>query len=155
MIAVAFVAFAAGCAGSDEEKPAPPPCPPKLASPVSERAFKRALSDHGIRVFRDGPCDREGTSFSNTAGAASYDDVATVQGDISCDLHVANVFGARLERFVWRNDREPTYLRVLNVDCSIYAVERAQTDGLERALRSLRGVSAAPSTVPSRDAVHD
>ncbi len=60
-----------------------------------------------------------------------------------------------MERFVWRNDTNPTYPRVLNVDCAISPSKRADTAALERALRGLPVVSAQPTTVPSSDAIHD
>jgi hypothetical protein len=74
---------------------------------------------------------------------------------VLCDIEATDIFGSRLQRFVWRNDSSPTYLRVLNVDCGIYPDMLADTDRLERAFRDLPGVGARPATVPSQDAIHD
>lgn len=71
-----------------------------------------------------------------------------------CELYDAGA-SARIERFVWRNDPDPTYVRELNVDCAIFPEMKRQTDSLERALRRLPGVSDLPSTLPSEDAIHD
>jgi hypothetical protein len=77
-------------------------------------------------------------------------------GDLFCDVLNKNIYGSRIERFVWRNDRHPTYVQVLNVDCAaIYPATSADTDRLERAFRDLPGTSKQPTTVPSRGAVHD
>lgn len=84
--------------------------------------------------------------------------VVTLQdssGSVFCDVYLENLYGARIERFVWRNDHDPTYLRVLNVDCGIYPETRADTDRLEHAFRDLPGVSTKSAIVPSADAIHD
>jgi hypothetical protein len=76
------------------------------------------------------------------------------QGHIFCCLHRDDL-GARVERFVWRNDPRPVYVRVLNIDCGIYPHVREDTDVVERALRSLPGVSDAPAALPSDEAISD
>jgi hypothetical protein len=81
--------------------------------------------------------------------------LSDAHGSVYCDVLRRNLFGSRIERFVWRNDRKPTYLRVLNIDCAIYPASMADTNRLEWALRQLPGVSAQGTTVPSTDAIHD
>jgi hypothetical protein len=102
------------------------------------------------------PDSRERVALSNTA--VPYDeqsDVVSSEGDISCVLLHRNIMGSRIERFVWRNDPAPTYVRVLNVHCSIYPENAGHTDTLEQAIRQLPGVSTKPATVPNSYAIHD
>lgn len=83
------------------------------------------------------------------------EEIMASQGHIWCQIYETGVSSARLQRFVWRNDPDPTMLRVLNVTCDIFPETIRQTDAAERALRRLPGVSRLPSTVPSEDAVRD
>jgi hypothetical protein len=76
------------------------------------------------------------------------------EGHIFCGVYPEGSY-ARIQRFVWRNDPDPTYLRVLNVTCDIFPESREQTDVLEQALRRLPGVSGLPSTVPNETAKRD
>jgi hypothetical protein len=95
--------------------------------------------------------------LSNITDAVPYeqkDVIMASEGHIFCELYPEGS-SRRVERFVWRNDPDPTYLDVLNVACSIYPESHGQTDALERAIRRLPGVSDLPSTVPSEDAVRD
>ena len=126
--------------------------------------MKRILGTQGIRLYRDhdycfGSSDvRVLSALSNAPIGLGNDEEEAVrvsQGLISCDVLASGIFGRRIERFVWRNDSNPTYIRVLNVDCSITPNKLADTDVLERAIRALPGVSAQPTTVPSSDAIHD
>jgi hypothetical protein len=137
----------------------PKPCLPGTTSPVSERALKRALGTEGIQLLRDDRC-YPGTvvTLSNITDIVPYEEEAAIvaaESQIFCNISRSDGFGTRIERFVWRNDSHPTYLRVLNVVCSIYPEKKEHTDTLERALRRLPGVSTAPTTVPSADAIHD
>jgi hypothetical protein len=132
-------------------------CRDGTASPITERTLKRALGEKGIQVHRDDRCAPDAlVTLSNTAAPdEEQDGVVASEGDIYCDIYPANKFGARIERFVWRNDPEPTYVRVLNVHCAIYPERAAHTNTLEQALRQLPGVSTKSTTVPSSDAIHD
>jgi hypothetical protein len=95
--------------------------------------------------------------LSNLADVPSErtDEIVASQGHIICGLYAGGSSSHRVERFVWRNDHDPTYVRVLNVNCSIYPKNHRQTDTLERAIRRLPGVSDLPSALPSKDAVSD
>jgi hypothetical protein len=158
-----LVLIAAACAGSapdgSSEPAEPPPCRPGQAAPVSERAFKKALAAEGIRLRRDAQClGRELVLLSNITDAISSDQEDSImasQGHIICELYEEKVTSARIERYVWRNDPDPTYLAVLNIHCAVFPETRTQTDAVERALRSFPGVSPLPRTVPSADAVPD
>lgn len=97
-------------------------------------------------VNRDDHCDADArvlVSLSNT------------KQDLFCDVLRTDLYGRRIERFVWLNDRSPTYVRVLNVDCAIYPQDSVATDELEAAFRDLPGVSTQATTLPSADATHD
>ena len=114
--------------------------------PISERVVRRTLAARGFRLNRDGRCDADArvlVTLSNT------------ERDLFCDVLRSDLFGPRIERFVWRNDPSPTHLRVLNVDCAIYPQTQAVTDELEGAFRDLTGVSTKATTLPSADAIHD
>ena len=136
----------------------PPPCRPDAGAPITERELKAALAAEGIRLFRERDClGDELVLLSNLTDAVPYeqeDVIRASEGHIICELYPTGS-SRRIERFVWRNDPDPTYLDVLNVTCSIYPERRQQTDVLERAIRRLQGVSDLPSTVPSEDAVRD
>jgi hypothetical protein len=119
--------------------------------------LKVALDAEGIRLLRDSDCSGDELELSNLTDAVPYkqeDVIRASEGHIFCDLYPEGS-SPRIERFVWRNDPDPTYLDVLNVSCAIYPETREQTDALEQALRRLPGVSDQPSTVPSEDAVRD
>ena len=148
--------LAAGCTSSDgpsgssrTTKVESKKCRAGSAIPISERALDRALSGKGIQLYGDHKnCAPDALfALSNTAIAS--------EGEIFCALYGANEFGPRIERFVWRNDPKPTYIRVLNVHCAIYPESAANTDTLEDAIRQLPGVSTQSTTVPSSDAIHD
>jgi hypothetical protein len=159
--AAVLVVFASGCAGGASPDAGttvvePPPCRPDRGAPITERGLKAALDAEGIRLLRDSDCSDE-LELSNITDAVPYEKEDTIrasEGHIFCELY-PDGSSPRIERFVWRNDPHPTYLRVLNVSCAIYPESREQTDTLEEALRSLPGVSDLPSTVPSEDAVRD
>ena len=157
--------LAAGCTSSDgpsgssrTTKVESKKCRAGSAIPISERALDRALSGKGIQLYGDHKnCAPDALfALSNTAIAYEEQDaVVASEGEIFCALYGANEFGARIERFVWRNDPKPTYIRVLNVYCAIYPESAADTDTLEDAIRQLPGVSTQSTTVPSSDAIHD
>ena len=137
----------------------PRACRPGRGSPVDEQELRRALASEGIKLYRDDRCYGASLStLSNITTSLPYEEERAVrasEGSIFCDISARNIFGPQMERFVWRNDPTPTELRVLNVSCSIYPETRAQTDRLERALRRLSGVSRAPTSLPSSDAIRD
>jgi hypothetical protein len=114
--------------------------------PIPERTLKRVLAVRGFQLRRDDRC------YGDIRVLVTLSDA---DGRLYCDLLRRNLFGSRIERFVWRNDPAPTYLRVLNIDCAIYPEARTETNRLERAFRRLPGVSAQDTTVPSADAIHD
>jgi hypothetical protein len=153
--------FASGCAGSSspaETVAEPPVCRSGAGAPITEGALKDALATEGIRMYRDDACFANVlvalTNIPDAVSSEREDELLESQGHISCEIHARSAF-ARIHRYVWRNDRDPTYVEVLNVDCAIYPETKRQTDRLERALRRLAGVSNLPSTVPSADAMHD
>jgi len=156
--------LAAGCATSDDTsgssrttKSEAKKCRAGTTSPISVRTLKRALGARGIQAYRDDRCAPDAlVSLSNTAVPyEQYEAVVSSEGEIFCDIYRTDTFGSRIERFVWRNDPRPTYVRVLNVHCAIYPESTEHTDTLEQALRQLPGVSAQPTKVPSSDAIHD
>jgi hypothetical protein len=157
--------LATGCAMSNGKTDSPSrttkseskKCRAGTASPISERTLERALDTQGIQAYRDEDCAPDAlVRLSNTAIPYEQQDaVVSSEGDIFCDVYRTDIFGSRIERFVWRNDPRPTYLRVLNVSCAIYPESKEHTDTLEMAFRQLPGVSAQPTTVPSSDAIHD
>lgn len=119
--------------------------------------MKAALDAEGIRLLRGSDCSGDELELSNITDAVPYeqeDVIMASEGHIFCQLFTEGS-SPRIERFVWRNDPHPTYLRVFNVACDIYPETREQTDTLEEALRRLPGVSELPSRVPSEDAVRD
>jgi hypothetical protein len=144
--------LAAGCGTSDgttrlrQTETQHETCRAGTAMPISERVVRRTLAARGFRLNRDGRCDADArvlVTLSNT------------DGDLFCDVLRSDLFGPRIERFVWRNDPSPTHLRVLNVACAIYPQTQAVTDKLEGAYRDLTGVSTKATTLPSADAIHD
>jgi hypothetical protein len=156
--------LACGCAGgaspgAGETSAEPPPCRQGVGTPITERALKAALAAEGIRLYRERDCFAdELVLLSNLTDAVpdeQEDEIMASQGHILCGLHSAGASSRRVERFVWRNDPDPTYVRVLNVSCAIYPENHRQTDTLERAIRRLPGVSRLPSALPSEDAVRD
>ena len=134
-------------------------CRAGTASPINERALQGALGVKGIQAYRVDNCAPDAlVRLSNVTDAVPYEqeqDVVASEGHILCDIYRTDIFGSRIERFVWRNDPRPTYLRVLNVDCAIYPESNEHTDTLEQAVRQLPGVSAQPTTLPSSGAIHD
>src|SRR5687768_5589578 len=121
----------------------PPPCRPGRGAPVTERALKEALAAEGIRLYRDDECFETVLAvLSNITEAVPgerEDAIVSSQGHIFCEVYDSGG-SPRIERFVWRNDPDPTYVRVHNVSCGIYPETTRQTDALERALRTLPGV---------------
>ena len=109
-------------------------------------------------MYRDDDCfDSVLAVLSNIPDAVPgerEEAILSSQGHIFCEVYDSGA-STRIERFVWRYDPHPTYVRVLNVDCGIYPETIRQTDAVERALRRLPGVSRLPSTVPSAGAVRD
>lgn len=160
--AAVLVLLACGCAGGASPDGGttvvePPPCRPDRGAPITEPELKAALDAEGIRLLRDSDCSGDELELSNITDAVPYeqeDAIMASEGRIFCELYPEGS-SPRIERFVWRNDPDPTYLDVLNVSCAIYPETREQTDALEQALRRLPGVSDLPSTVPSEDAVRD
>jgi hypothetical protein len=157
----ALLAFlGAGCAASDPTPVAEPKqCRAGAGEPITERALRDAFRREGIELLRDDRCWSDVlVSLSNVADAVPYpeqDGIGERQGILFCDLLRSNIVGSRIERFVWRNDPMPTYLRVLNVDCAIYPNAPEHTNRVERALRRLPGVSPDATGLPSSDAIHD
>ena len=132
-------------------------CRPDVGSPITERELKAALAAEGIRLLRDSDCSGYEVELSNITDAVPYEEEGAIrasEGRIFCGVSPEGS-SARIERFVWRNDPDPTNLRVLNITCDIYPQSREQTDVLEKALRRLPGVNDLPSTVPNEDAVRD
>jgi hypothetical protein len=160
-VAAVLALLACGCAGASSDggtEAVEPPCRPDHRAPITERELKAALDAEGIRLLRDSDCSGEELGLSNITDAVSSEQVDVIlasEGHVFCDLYTKDTFSPRIERFVWRNDPDPTYLDVLNVSCAIYPETREQTDVLEHALRRLPGVSELPSTLPSDDAVRD
>jgi hypothetical protein len=161
--AAVLLLLVCGCASAASPDPGttgaePPPCRPEAGAPITERELKAALDAEGIRLLRERDClGDELVRLSNLTEAVPYeqeDVIMASEGHIFCELY-SEGSSRRIERFVWRNDPDPTYLDVLNVACAIYPEIDRQTDVLERALRRLPGVSDLPSTVPSEDAVRD
>ena len=167
LLSAALLINASACASSSDSTKASwdkRPCRPGIGHPISERTLKHILGTQGIRLYRDhGDCFgatdvRVLSSLSNAPiglGYAKEEAVRVSQGLIDCDVNATDIFGSRIERFVWRNDSNPTYVRVLNVHCAISPDSRADTERLERAIRRLPGVSRLPTTLPSADAIHD
>lgn len=157
--------LAAGCTSPNDPsgssgttKAEPRKCRAGSATPISERALDSALSGKGIQLYSDHENCAPDALFALSNTAIPYEEqdaVVASEGEILCDLYGANEFGARIERFVWRNDPEPTYIRVLNVHCAIYPERTADADTLEDAIRQLPGVSTQSATLPSGDAIHD
>jgi hypothetical protein len=120
--------------------------------------LKTALAARQIQLYRDDRCyPGKLVTLSNVAGPVRHeqkDAIMASEGHIFCHVY-GKSYGPRIERFVWRNDPDPTYIRVFNVDCAIYPERKAQTDELEQAIRRLPGVSDRPATLPSPDATHD
>jgi hypothetical protein len=150
--ACAALILAIGCATSTAAQPnrfdaSPGQCRAGTPAPIGEPAFKRALAARGFRLHRDHDlCEPDPRLLVTLTDAGGY---------LYCFIYRRNIFGSRLQRFVWRNDPRPTYIRVLNLECGIYPDSRATTDHLERAFRRLPGVSSKSSTVPSAGAIHD
>jgi hypothetical protein len=152
----------AACLDGNQESPPsavePEPCRSIPGNPITENALKQALAARGIQLHRDDRCYGDDVaSLSNLADPVPYEQNGTItadEGHIFCDVHPRNL-GSQLERFVWRNDPNPVYVRVLNVSCSIYPEARKHVDTLEQALRDLPGVSAAPAAVPNSTAMRD
>ena len=148
----AALILATGCATASAAQPnrfdtTPGPCRAGTPAPIREPLFTRTLAARGFRLYRDADlCDPDPRMLVSLSDTDGY---------LYCYVYRKNIFGSRLQRFVWRNDPRPTYVRVLNVECGIYAVSRSTTDNLERAFRRLPGVSAKSSTVPSAGAIHD
>jgi hypothetical protein len=157
--------LASACAGTGSGEGSrtgaePPVCRPGRGDPITEQALKQAFAREGIRLHRDGDCFVEGalvllSNLTEAVPSEAEDGILASQGHIWCAVWETGGSSARLERFVWRNDPDPTMLRVLNVTCDIFPATTGQTDAVEQALRRLPGVSPLPSTVPSPDAVHD
>lgn len=160
--ATALVLLTCGCAESASLDPGatvaePPPCRPDRGAPITERELKAALDAEGIRLLRDSDCSGDELLLSNITDAVPYEQenvIRASESHIFCELY-ADGSSPRIERFVWRNDPDPTHLRVLNVACDIYPETPEHTDTLEEALRRLPGVNDLPSTVPNEDAVRD
>jgi hypothetical protein len=151
-----------GCVGGTDPQATgvePPPCRPGDGAPITEKSLKAALAAEGIRLLRRSDClGDELVLLSNLTDAVPYqqeDAIMASEGHVFCELYPTAVASRRIERFVWRNDSDPTHLYVLNVACSIYPEDQRQTDALEGALRRLPGVSNRPTTVPSSDAIRD
>jgi hypothetical protein len=124
-------------------------CAQGTAAPIDEKTLTRAFSAGGITLRRDDCC----TSLPGVLVSLSSSNDEEIA--VLCELYPRDATqDNRIERFVWLNDPTPTHLRVLNVVCGVFAEQTTETDAVERA-RRLPRVSAAPTTVPSEDAVHD
>jgi hypothetical protein len=160
---VAAGLVAAGCgnestASNRTTMSVPKPCLPGTASPISERTLVSTFRAQGIELHRDDHCAPDALSTLSNTGDIPYEEevrVREAEGDIFCDVYPTEIWGPRIERFVYRNDPDPIHINVLNVSCSHYPENAEQTDKLEQAFRKLPGVSSGPTTVPSSDAVHD
>jgi hypothetical protein len=146
LVALVLVGVTAVSCVSSERESSPEPCRPGTASPIAERLLTKTLRQRGFAVHRADQCDGDPRTLVQ---------LEDTSGILFCDVLEKDIFGPRIERFVWRNDPRPTYLRVLNVDCAIYPERSGDADRLERAFRALPSVSAQPTGVPSADAVHD
>ncbi|HVM69675.1 MAG TPA: hypothetical protein VM204_07560 [Gaiellaceae bacterium] len=144
LLLVVLVAAGAACGGAARDAAVEePPCAPGTGRPVSEAALRQAFRAEGVELVRD---DRRWCTDELSRLAARG-------GDVLCRV-VRRSSGGRLERFIWRDDPEPVYVRVLNVSCSVHS-GRPDADAVERALRRLPGVSTLPARLPSGDARRD
>jgi hypothetical protein len=152
---------ALGCAGEESrsERTEAAACRKGAAAPITEREIRDAFTAEGIQLYRRSDCfGDELVLLSNIAEGISSeeeDDALADSGAVYCEVYGDQVSGARLQRFVWRNDPDPIHLRTLNLNCSYYPENRRQTDVVEQAIRRLRGVDPRPSVVPSDDAMRD
>ena len=158
LLLLVVTALLAGCSEPVDatSEPEAKPCRARAGNPVSEGALKRAFRSEGIRLYRDDRCYPEAlVSLSNAADPLTPDEqdaARTRDGHIFCEV-LAKEWGSLVERFVWRNDPQPTYVRVFNVDCAVYPQTIEQTNRVESALRRLPGVDPGPSVLPSGDAI--
>jgi hypothetical protein len=151
-LTLASVYLLAGCTISSEPDRSTDStaCAQGTTAPIDEKALTRAFSAEGITLRRDDRC----SSLPGVLVSLSSSNDEEI--DVLCELYTRDATqDNRIERFVWLNDPTPTHLRVLNVVCGVFAKQTTETDVVERAFRRLPRVSAAPTTVPSEDAVHD
>jgi len=113
-----LVLLACGCAGgasSDREATVagPPPCRPDRGAPITEREPKGALDAEGVRLLRASDCSGDELELSNITDAVPNDQedaIMASDGHIFCELS-PEAPSPRLERFAWRNDPDPAYVR--------------------------------------------
>jgi hypothetical protein len=157
--------LAAGCGTSSGKSGSsrtttsePNQCRAGTGSPISEDSLKRAFEAKGIQLYRDDNCTDPDALVELSNMAIPYeqqDAVKSSEGEIFCSIYPTDTFGPRIERFVWRNDRRPLSVDVLNVGCALFPERVAHTDKVEQAVRQLPGVSKQSTTVPSEDAIHE
>jgi hypothetical protein len=150
-LTLASVYLLAGCTISSEaDRSTDAPACAQGTAPIDEKTLMRAFSVEEITLRRDDRC----RSLPGVLVSLSSSDDEEI--DVLCQLYPRDATqDNRIQRFVWLNDPTPTYLDVLNVVCGVFAEQTTETDAVERAFRRLPHVSAAPTTVPSEDAVHD
>jgi hypothetical protein len=151
-LTLASVYLLAGCTISSEpdRSTEATACAKGTAAPVDEKTLKRAFSAEGITLH----CDDRSTALPGALVSLTSSNDEEI--DVLCELYPRDAArGNRIRRFVWLNDPTPTHVDVLNVVCGVFAEQTTETDAVERAFRRLPRVSAAPTTVPSEDAVHD
>jgi hypothetical protein len=147
-IAIAVVLIDGLTSGDTSLAPPPDqrPCRSGTGFPITEQRLRSTLSANGFGpMFRD---------FDACWGAPG--ELAALVSDralVTCSVFRKS-YGRRIFRYVWRNDPSPTYIGVLNIECTV-ANQRDNTDLLEKALRQLPGVSSSPAYVPSADAKPD
>ena len=108
--------------------------------------MKSAFAAEGIQLYRDPDCfTDELVLLSNSRDAGPPPE----EGDIFCSLHESGRESARIHRYVWRNDPDPTHIEVSNVNCAVYPEREGLADRVERAIRRLPSVSPLPTTVPA------
>ena len=85
--------------------------------------LEEAFAAEGIQLYRDDECFETVLAvLSNITEAFPGERehaIMSSQVDIFCEVYESGA-SARIERFVWRNDPQPTYVSVLNVSCGIY-----------------------------------
>ena len=144
--------LAAGCTTSSQpNRSGSSACAEGKEAPIDEKTLTRAFSAEGIRLHRDDRC------LALPGTLVSLSSISDEEIDVLCEIYPSDAAhdSNRIQRFVWLNDPTPTHLDVLNVSCGVFTEATAETDVVERALRRLPGVSAAPTTLPSEDAVRD
>ena len=142
-IAVTAMAFAAGCSASSTEDESDPTiaCHGE-PSPVVDEVLVKTLARYGFELLREdfcpggiGPTAMYATIPDRIFDAPQADVIFASDGQVWCELYRHSRYGSELRRK--RLPEDEVAVRVLNVECRIYAANPWHIERLALAVKQL------------------